>query len=164
MQFDATTWATIWATISLLIFLGIVIYLKVPGMITKALDERIARIEADLGEAKRLREEAQRLLAEYEQKRIVAERDAADMLTAAREQANRLAEEANVALQDLIVRRIKAVEEKIAQAEVQAVAEVRSRSADIAVEAARRLLGEQVATKGDALVDRAIQDVAAKLN
>jgi F-type H+-transporting ATPase subunit b len=161
---DATTAASVWATISLVIFIGIVIYFGVPKMITKMLDERIAKIDAELNSATRLREEAQVLMTEYAAKRKTAEVDAANIVAAAKEEAKRLTIEAGASLQDLIARRTRAVEDKIAQAEVQAVAEVRSRSADIAVEAARILLAEQMPEKGGALVDRAIGDVAAKLN
>lgn len=164
MEFDATTWATIWATVGLFLFLGIMVYVGVPKMITKMLDDRIKKISDDLDEAKRLREEAQALLAEYERKRKTAETEADDIVEAAREEATRIADEANVALEDLITRRTRAVEEKISQAEAQALAEVRATSADVAVEAARALLTDQMKTKGGALVGDAIKDVAAKLN
>lgn len=164
MEFDATTWATIWATISLFIFLGIITKFGVPKMITKMLDERIIKIQDDLNEAKKLREDAQALLAEYERKRKTAESEAADIVTAAQEEAVRIAEEANVALEDLIVRRTKAVEEKISQAEAQAVSEVRARSADVAVKAAQDILTAQMADKGDDLISKAIEDVASSLN
>ena len=161
---DATTWASIWATISLVIFLAVAIYFGVPKMITKMLDTRIAKIEEDLSEAKRLREEAEALLVDYERKRVSAESEAEGIVTAAKEDAKRLADEANAALTDLIARRTKAVEEKIAQAEAQALAEVRAKSADLAVNAARIVLEQQMASKGNDLVAKAIQDVAAKLN
>lgn len=164
MDFDATTWATIWATIGLFIFLGVMVYVGVPKIITKMLDDRIKKIEDDLDEAKRLREEAQALLAEYERKRKTAESEADDIVTAAHEEATRIADEANTALEDLITRRTRSVEEKIAQAEAQALAEVRATSADVAVEAARVLLTEQMKTKGSALIGDAIKDVTAKLN
>lgn len=164
MDWDATTWASVWAFISLIIFLGVMVYFGVPKMITKMLDDKIATISEDLDEAKRLREEAQALLAEYERKRKAAESEAADIITAAQEEAVRIADEAKEALDDLITRRTKAVEEKIIQAEAQAVGEVRARSADVAVAAAQEILAGQMATKGDALVAQAIKDVAAKLN
>ena len=164
MGWDATTWATVWATISLVIFLGVTIYFGVPKMITKMLDDKISKIGEDLDEAKRLREEAQALLAEYERKRKDAESEAADIVTAAQEEAVRIADEANASLEDLIARRTRAVEEKIAQAEAQALAEVRARSADVAAEAARVILTDQMADKGDALIAQAIKDVASKLN
>ena len=152
------------ATVALILFLALIAYLKVPAMITKALDGRIKAIETELAEAERLRLEAKFLLEEYESKRQAAAREAEDIVSAAREEAFRLTGEAKTSLEALIARRTKAVEDKIAQAESQAVAEVRSRSADVAVEAARVLLTKQMATKGDALVDQAIKDVSAKLN
>lgn len=164
MDWNATTWATIWATISLFLFLGVTVYFGVPKMILKMLDDKIAKIGDELDEAKRLREEAQALLAEYERKRKDAENEAADIVTAAQEEAVRIAEEANTALEDLITRRTRAVEDKIAQAEAQAIAEVRATSADVAVEAARAILTKQMDDKGDALVSDAIKDVAARLN
>lgn len=160
----ATEAATIWVFISLLIFLGIIAYFGVPKMIAGALDARIKKIEADLAEADRLRIEAKALLEEYERKRDEAEKEAEGIVTAAREEAFRLTAEAGEALDALIARRTKAVEDKIAQAEAQAVAEVRARSADVAIEAARVLLVQQMATQNDALVDRAIADVGNKLN
>jgi len=159
-EFDAA----FWATISLLVFLGVVIYLKVPGMIGKALDGRIKAIEGELAEAERLRQEAKFLLEEYEAKRQAATTEAEGIVAAAREEAFRLTAEAKTSLETLITRRAKAVEEKIAQAESQAIAEVRARSADVAVEAARVLLTKQMSQKGGALIDAAIKDVGSKLN
>lgn len=156
--------AEFWAVIALVIFLAVIVYLRVPGMLTKALDGQIKKIETDLAEAARLRAEAQALLDSYASKRGQAEAEAQGIVTAAREEADRLAKEAATALEQLIQRRAKAVEEKIAQAEQQAIAEVRGRSADVAVEAARVLLTKQMASKGEALVSQAIKDVAAKLN
>ena len=156
--------ATFWAFIALLIFFGIVIYFKVPGFVTKALDSRIAKIESDLDEAKRLREEAQALLAEYERKRKAAESEAEEIVAAAQDEAERMTAEAETALEDMVARRTKAVEDKIAQAEAQALADVRARSADVAIEAARLILADQVKDNGGALVDQSIKDVASRLN
>ena len=159
-EFDAA----FWATISLFVFLGVIIYLKVPGMIGKALDGRIKAIEGELAEAERLRQEAKFLLEEYEAKRQAATTEAEGIVAAAREEAFRLTAEAKTSLETLITRRAKAVKEKIAQAESQAIAEVRARSADVAVEAARVLLTKQMSQKGGALIDAAIKDVGSKLN
>lgn len=160
MELDAT-W---WAFIGLVVFLGIVVYLGVPKQITKMLDDKSKKISDDLDEAKRLREEAQALLAEYERKRQAAEDEAQEIVEAAKAEATRLTEEAQTSLEDLITRRTKAVEEKIAQAEAQAIADVRARSADIAVEAAKVVLVDKMSDKGDALIDQAIKDVSASLN
>jgi F-type H+-transporting ATPase subunit b len=159
-EFDAA----FWATIALFVFIIVMVWLKVPAMITKMLDGRIKAIESELAEAERLRLEAKFLLEEYESKRQAAATEAESIVAAAREEAFRLTAEAKTSLETLIARRTKAVEDKIAQAEAQALAEVRSRSADVAVEAARVLLTRQMGTKGDALVDQAIKDVGAKLN
>jgi F-type H+-transporting ATPase subunit b len=156
--------AEFWAAVALVIFIGVVIYLRVPKTITGLLDSRITKIETDLNEAARLRADAKALLDSYANKRSEAEAEAQKIVAAARDEAERLAKEAATALDALIVRRTKAVEEKIAQAEQQAIAEVRGRSADVAVEAARLLLNNQMASKGEALISQAIQDVAAKLN
>lgn len=156
--------AEFWAIVALVIFLGFLVYIRVPSRLAGTLDKRIAKIEEDLAEARRLREEAQALLDSYAKKREEAEAEAQGIVTAAHEEATRLTEEANAALEDLVARRTRAVEEKIAQAESQAVAEVRARSADLAIEAARQVLTRQMRDKGDALVSRAIKDVGAKLN
>jgi F-type H+-transporting ATPase subunit b len=159
-EFDAA----FWATIALFVFIAVIIYLKVPGLIAKALDGRIKAIENELAEAERLRLEAKFLLEEYESKRQAATSEAESIVAAAREEAFRLTAEAKTSLETLIARRTKAVEDKIAQAESQAVTEVRARSADVAVEAARLVLTRQMGTKGDGLIDQAIKDVGAKLN
>lgn len=162
--FDATTGATLWALIALFIFLGIVVYLGVHKRIAGMLDDRIKKIESDLAEAEALRAEAKAMLEDYARRREEAEKEAEEIVTAAREEAFRLTAEAKESLDAMVARREKSVTDKIAQAEAQAVAEVRARSADLAVEAARVLLEKQVATKGGALVDQAIQDVGARLN
>ncbi|MGN6490317.1 MAG: F0F1 ATP synthase subunit B family protein [Devosia sp.] len=162
--FDATTGATIWATIGLVIFIGIVLYFGVHKMIAKTLDDRIRKIEVDLAEAEQLRKEAKALLDDYARRREEAEKEAQSIVDAAREEAFRLTAEAKDSLEAMVARREKSVNDKIAQAEAHAVAEVRARSADLAVEAARVVLTRQMATKGDALVEQSIKDVAARLN
>src|SRR5205085_11782084 len=117
---------------------------RVPKLIGGTLDTQIKKIEAELAEATRLRVEAQALLDSYAQKRKEAESEAQGIVTAAHEEAVRLTAEAGTALETLIARRTRAVEDKIAQAESQAVAEVRGRSADLAIEAARLLLTQQM--------------------
>jgi F-type H+-transporting ATPase subunit b len=156
--------AEFWVIVALIVFIGVILYIRVPRLLATALDNRIRKIEADLDEAARLRAEAQSLLDSYANKRAEAEAEAQGIVAAAREEADRLAKDAAVALEALIGRRSKAVEEKIAQAEQQAIAEVRGRSADVAIEAARVILSRQMTEKGDELVTQAIQDVAAKLH
>lgn len=153
-----------WAFVALVIFVLGVGFLGVFGTINKVLDGRIKQIADELDEARRLREEATALLAEYEQKRAAAETEAADIVAAAQEEAVRMTAEAQASLNELVVRRTKAVEDKIAQAEAQAIADVRARSADLAIEAARVVLTEEMSHKGNILVDQAIADVGKRLN
>lgn len=156
--------AEFFAVVALVIFIGIVVYLRVPKLVTNALDGQIKKIETDLGEASRLRAEAEALLKSYAGKAAEAEKEAEAIIAAARDEAGRIAADSAVSLEQLIARRTRAVEEKIAQAEQQALAEVRGRSADVAVEAARLILNQQMTQKGQTLVAQAIQDVAAKLH
>ncbi|MEQ1937474.1 F0F1 ATP synthase subunit B [Mesorhizobium sp. CN5-321] len=162
---DATSLATMWAAIALLIFLGIMIYIKVPAMVSKSLDERAGRIQKELDEAKRLREEAQALLAEYQKKRKEAEQEAEAIVEAAKHEASVLAEEAHKRTEDYVARRTVVAEQKIGQAEREAIAEVRSNAVDLAVEAARKVLGDKVDTRADAdLFKASLAEVKAKLN
>lgn len=162
---DATSLATFWALVSLLLFFALITYLKVPGKIAAALDGKVAAIESELAEAKRLREEAQGLLAAYKQKAADAELEAQSIVAEAKAESARLAIETTKALEELIVRRTKAAEAKIGQAEAQAIADVRARAADVAVAAAEKLLAIKVAgSTGPTLVAKGIAEVAAKLN
>ena len=157
--------ATFWATVGLFIFLGIVVYIGVPGMIGRSLDARSRRIRSDLDEARRLRDEAQQLLAEYQRKRKEAEQEAGDIVAAAKREAEAIVEDAKTKTQDYVARRTALAEQKIAQAERDAVSEVRGRAVDIAVEAAGRLLAEKVDDKaGTALFKAALDDVRTRLN
>ena len=156
---------TFWATVALLIFVAVVFYFKVPGMLGKSLDERAGRIRAELEEARRLREEAQQLLAEFQRKRKEAEKDAADIVAAAKREADVLLEEAHRKTEEYVVRRTALAEQKIAQAEREAVNEVRASAVDIAVEAARKLLADKVDAGTNAtLFKSAVAEVKAKLN
>ena len=162
---DATSLATLWATIGLIIFGAVVVYLKVPGMLGKSLDERAGKIRNELEEARRLREEAQQLLAEYQRKRKEAEKEAADIVTAAKNEAGMLVEDARKKTEEYVQRRTVLAEQKIGQAEREAVAEVRASAVDLAVEAARKLLGDKVDAKtGADLFKSSLQELRAKLN
>ncbi len=162
---DATSLATVWATVALLIFVGIMLYIKVPAMVSKSLDGRADRIRGDLDDARRLREDAQALLADYQKKRKEAEQEAAEIVEAAKREAAALAEEAHKRTEDYVVRRTALAEQKIGQAEREAIAEVRSSAVDLAVEAARQVLAVKVDAKGGAeLFKASLQEVKAKLN
>ncbi|TIO69779.1 MAG: ATP F0F1 synthase subunit B, partial [Mesorhizobium sp.] len=122
-------------------------------------------ISSELEEARRLREEAQQLLGQYQQKRKEAEKEAADIVAAAKREAELLASEAHKKTEDYVARRTALAEQKISQAEREAIGEVRASAVDIAVEAARALLAAKVDAKAGAdLFKSALQDVKAKLN
>jgi F-type H+-transporting ATPase subunit b len=162
---NATQWATVWVLLGLLVFLGILFYMKVPAMLAKALDARAEKIRTDLAEARRLRTEAEALLAEYKRKTANAEAEAAAIVTQARREAEALSAEAKARIEDYVARRTRAVEQRIAQAETQAVAEVRSRAVDVAAAAAGRILAERAKGRtGEELVERAIDAVRKNLN
>ncbi|MEL6920071.1 MAG: F0F1 ATP synthase subunit B [Pseudomonadota bacterium] len=160
-MFDATTWAFI----GLIIFLALIVYLKVPGFITKALDDRADKIRNELEEARRLREEAQQMLAEYQRKRQDAEKEAEEIVTAAKREADQIGIEAKEKTEEYITRRTAMAEQKIAQAEADAVNEVRNASVDVAIEAATKLLGSKVTAKtaGDLFKD-SLSQVKSNLN
>jgi F-type H+-transporting ATPase subunit b len=162
---DATAWATFWVFLGFVVFIGIVLYLKVPAKLNAALDARSDKIRSDLEDARRLRLEAQALLAEYQRRRNEAEGEAQAIVAQARREAEAFTEEARARMADYVTRRTKAVEQRIAQAETQAVAEVRSRAIDLASAAASRVLAERAKGKaGDELVDRSIAAVRTNLN
>lgn len=157
--------ATFWATVALFIFVAIVLYLKVPGMVSKSLDDRADRIRGELEDARKLREEAQQLLAEYQRKRKEAEKEAAEIVEIAKREAGLLAEEAQAKTEEYVARRTALAEQKIGQAEREAINEVRANAVDLAVEAARQILGSKVDAKTSAdLFKSSVQEVKAKLN
>jgi F-type H+-transporting ATPase subunit b len=156
---------TFWALVALIIFLGIIVYVKVPGMITKALDDRAAKIRNELEEARRLREEAQALLAEYQKKRKEAEKEASEIVDAAKREAEAITAEARDKTEEYVARRTALAEQKIAQAESDAMDEVRGSAVDMALAAATQILGEKVTAKtaGD-LFKKSLDDVKARMN
>ncbi|GAB1581230.1 F0F1 ATP synthase subunit B [Phyllobacterium phragmitis] len=157
--------ATFWAFVALIIFIGIIIYLKVPKVLARSLDERAERIKSELDEARRLREEAQQLLAEYQRKRKEAEKEAGDILTAAEREAKALLEDAKAKTEDYVTRRNKLAEQKIAQAEAEAINEVRSSAVEIAVAAAGRLIADKLDQKtAGELFKQSVGEVKSRLN
>ncbi|HEX8167808.1 MAG TPA: ATP F0F1 synthase subunit B [Beijerinckiaceae bacterium] len=157
--------AEFWVAVAFLVFVAIV--WKVGGFkaLTEGLDSRGKRIQAELDEAKRLREEAAGVLADYKRRRGEAEREAAEILSAAREEAERTAEEAHRRLEDFIRRRTAAAETKIAQAEAQATAEVRAAAADAAIQVSETVLREKMTGEAaQSLIAQSLADVRRKLN
>lgn len=157
--------ASFWAFIGLLIFLGIMVYVKVPGMITKALDGRADKVRDELEEARRLREEAQAVLADFRRKTQNADDEADAIIAQAKSEAERMTQEAETALEEMITRRTSAAEMRIAQAEAQALGEVRASATDIAIAASEKLLADQAkGATAASLIDNAIADVKERIN
>jgi F-type H+-transporting ATPase subunit b len=156
--------AEFWVGVAFVIFWGILFYFGVPKRLLGSLDSRGQRIADELAEAKRLRTEAETLLKEFEAKRAAAEREAAEIVSNARDEAERLARETQDKMADFVKRRTAAAEAKIAQAEAQASAEVRSAAIEAAVKASERVLrGELSGAAAEDLVTRSLSDVRTKL-
>jgi len=154
-----------WVAIGFVSFLLLLGYLGVHRKLIDGLDARQTRIKGELDEARRLREEAQALLAEFERKGRAAESEAEAIIASAKSEAERIATEAKQRMEDFVARRTKMAEAKITQAEAQALAEVRSAAADAAVAAAEKILS--AAAKGktaEDLLARGIEDLKQKLN
>lgn len=150
--------ATVWVSIAMLVFLGLLVWKKVPAMITAGLDGKIAAIRAQLVEAETLRKEAEALKAEYETKIAGAEAEAAEMRARAEAEAATLLDKAKADATALIARRKKMAEDRIGAAEAAALAEVRGAAVRAATEAAASL----IAAKHDAGADKAQVDKAIK--
>lgn len=157
--------AEFWVLIAFIIFVGLAIYFGIHKTIIRALDARSKRISDDLDEARRLREEAKRVLADYERKRREAEGEADAIIASAKADAERVAQEAKAKAEDFVARRTRMAEAKIAQAEVQAIAEVRAVAADAATAAAGTILKARSAgAAGDGLIERGLSEVRTKLH
>src|SRR6201982_4293412 len=133
-----------WVAIAFIILMGVFVWLGIHRTVLTALDHRAERIRTELDDARRLKEEAAKVLAEYKAKRATAEREANDIVTNAKAEAERIAAEAKTKMEDFGARRTKTAESKIALAEAQAVADVRAAAADAAVTAATTILSQSV--------------------
>jgi F-type H+-transporting ATPase subunit b len=154
-----------WVAAAFVAFCGILIYVGAVQKLIDGLDQRSARIKAELDDARRLREEAEQLLAEYQRKQRNAEQEATGIIAGAQAEAKRLAIEAGAKMEEFIARRTKMAETKINQAEAQALADVRAAAADAAVAAAEKILAQTVKGKvADDLIAQGIADTSKKLN
>ncbi len=151
--------------VSFLVFIGIVVYFKVPALIGGLLDKRATAIRSELDEARALREEAQTLLASYERKQKEVQEQANRIVAQAKDEAANAATQAKEDLKKSIARRITAAEEQIASAEAAAIKEVRDRAVVIAIAAARDVIAKQMtAADGNKLIEDGIEVVEAKLH
>ncbi len=156
---------THWVAIATVLFVVLVLYLKVPAMVTSALDARAKVIADELDAARKLREEGQALLASYQRRTANAQSEVQEIITRAQAEAASLAAEMKADMAAQFERRTKLAEEKIARAEVQAMQEVRGIAADVAITVARRLIAEQLgADKARAIVAQSIADAGVKLH
>ena len=154
-----------WVAVAFVLFLGVLVYAGAHKKVIEALDHRSVRIKAELDEARRLRDEAGKLLAEYQCKQQEAEREAAAIVSDAKAEAERVAAEARAKMEEFVARRTKLAEAKIGQAEAQALADVRAAAAEAAVTAAEKILRDTAKGQvADNLIAQGIADVKAKLN
>src|SRR5438270_4277819 len=153
-----------WVAIGTAIFLGILVWKRVPQMTANSLDSRAAAIAREIEEAGRLRSEAEALLAQYKQKQAAAETEAQAILAEAKAEAQRFTAEARAASAAQIARRAKQAEEKIAQAEAHALADIRAAAADAAIAAAETLIKARLDdNKASDLIKQALADVPGRL-
>lgn len=156
--------AEFWVGVAFFIFVGLLWKMGAFKAIGGGLDSRSAAIKSELDQAKSLREEAEKVLAEYKKKQKEAEAEAKAIIDAAKTEAQELASEAGKRMEEFVARRTKMAETKIAQAEAQALADVRAAAADTSVKAAERILAETVKGKAqDGLIADAIKDVKARI-
>jgi F-type H+-transporting ATPase subunit b len=157
--------AEFWVALGFFVFLGLLGYLGVHKKLAKSLDDRADRIRAELDEARKLKDEAAALLADYQRRRQEAEGEAQGIIAGANAEAERMAVEAKAKVEEFVERRTKMAETKIAQAEAQAAADVRAAAAEAAVAAAEKILAHEAKGKlADALIAKGIEDVRKKLN
>lgn len=157
--------AEFWVAVGFVILMGVFGYVGVHKTVLTALDHRRDRIKAELDDARRLKDEAAKLLAEYKTRHAAAEREAQDIIASAKADAERIAAEAKTKMEDFVARRTKTAEAKIAQAETQAIADVRAAAAEAAVTAATSIMSQSVKGQvADDLISKGIKDVRDKLN
>ena len=152
-------------TIGFLIFIGVLGYLKVPGLLAGKLDERAARIRSDLAEARALREEAQALFASYERKQKEVKDQAAEIVANARADAERTAEAAKEDIRRSVERRLATATDQIDAAETAAVRQIKDRAVTVAIAAASDVLRERIkAQDANAMIDASIAEVGSRLH
>jgi F-type H+-transporting ATPase subunit b len=157
--------AEFWVGAALLIFVGILVWAKAPAMAARVLDARGVRVRSHLDEARRLREEAQALLAEITRRHAESEQAAEEMLKTARADAERLRAEAAIKLEEDIQRRRALAERRIAMAETQAAADVKAAAVDLATSAAEAILASRVGASGsDRLIDAGLKGLAERFS
>jgi F-type H+-transporting ATPase subunit b len=154
-----------WEGLGLAIVIGLILYQRVPAMLAKMLDARAVAIQSELTQAKQLREEAEAVLIRYTERASHAQAEAQTILNQAKEEAERFAKDSEAQLKALVERRARQAQDRIARAEAEAMAEIRSMAADAAAAAAGAIISQRLDEKqATALIDGGIKDLSAKLN
>lgn len=154
-----------WEGLGLLIVLGIFWYVGVPKMVTKSLDARARAIAAELEQAVNLRKQAETILVDYRQRATQAKKEAEAIMVDAQAEAERIAAEARANLAAQVERQTRQAHDRIAQAERQALLEIRALAADAAAAAAEKLIASRLDEKhAGALIEKSLKDLPSKLN
>lgn len=160
MHYDA-----FWVAVAFFAFIGVLLYFKVPGIVSKQLDGRADRIRNELEEAQKLREDAQAMFADYQRRQRDALTTAEEIITKAKEDAELIRKQSEAELTASLARRQELAEFKIRQAEEKALAEVQSIAVDVAITAAEKLMKDNIKAKdATSLIDQSIKDLGAQLN
>jgi F-type H+-transporting ATPase subunit b len=154
-----------WVAVSFFLFVGAVLYLGAHKKIAAVLDARAAAIAKELDEAKRLRQEAEKVLADYRAKQGDVAKETQAIISLAGREAEILAAETRRSMKESFERRMKLAEDKIARAETEALREVRETATDAAIAAARTVIAEKLTPDAaDKLVSQGIDALKGQLN
>ena len=154
-----------WVAVAFVLFIALLVYKGVPGLIGKALDDRADAIKKNIDDARKMREDAQALLAEYQRKAAAAEDEAQKIVEQAMRESEAMRSEAERKAAEAVARRIKLAEEKIARAEMAAISEVRGAAVDAAISASEKILAAKAdGDIGQKLIADGISDLKSKLN
>ena len=154
-----------WVLVAFIAFILLLVYMKVPGMVSKTLDARAAKIRADLDEAEALLKQSQDLLATYQRNQQEAESEAETIRVEAKKEADRIIENGRLRLNESLKKREELTLERISQAEATAIEEIRFRIVGMAMNATRYLLSKKLSdARSQSLLNSAIKELPGKLN
>jgi F-type H+-transporting ATPase subunit b len=155
----------IWVAMAFIVFAGVVVYLKVPGKIAGLLDSRSDAIAQELAEARKLRAEAEAILADYKRRAGNTEAEAAAILAQAEREASAYAQEARAAFDETIARRLAMAEQKIKLEEEKARKQIRAQAAELAVAAAGQLIEQKVTGQiAESMIDASLDRIKKRLH
>jgi F-type H+-transporting ATPase subunit b len=155
----------IWVAIAFIVFAGVVVYLKVPGKVAGLLDSRSDAIARELAEARKLRAEAEAILASYKRRAGNTEAEAAAILAQAEREASAYAQEARAAFDETIARRLAMAEQKIKLEEEKARKQIRAQAAELAIAAAGQLIEQKVTGQiAESMIDASLDRIKKRLH